>query len=79
MNEAEELEFLSRVMAENRRNAEFRGITQKVVELISLIAAAAILVMMAYNGRIPDWWAIALVLAGTACVFFRLGRFVSGY
>lgn len=75
----DEFDFLNQCTAENRRKAEFRGITQKVVELIGLIAAAAILVMMAYNGRIPDWWAIALVLAGTACVFYRLGRFMSGY
>lgn len=75
----DELEHLNQIAAQNRRKAEFNGIARMAVELMGLVAAAAVLVTMAYAGRIPDWWTIALVLAGTGCVFFRLGRFVGGF
>jgi membrane protein YdbS with pleckstrin-like domain len=74
----DEFDFLNRRTAENRRINDTRAAFRMIGELLALIIAAAVLVILAYIGKIPDWWTIALVLAGTGCVFFRLGRFVGG-
>lgn len=72
----DEFDFLNQRTAENRRINDTRAAFRMIGELLGLIIAATVLVILAYTGRLPDWWAIALVLAGTACVFFRLGQFV---
>ena len=72
----DEFDFLNQRTAENRRINDTRAVFRMIGELLSLVIAATVLVIMAYIGRLPDWWAIALVLTGTACVFFRLGQFV---
>lgn len=76
MNEMAEFDFLNQWTAENRRINDTRAMFRMIGELLGLVIAATVLVILAYAGRLPDWWAIALVLAGTACVFFRLGQFV---
>lgn len=72
----DEFEFLNHQSAQNRRINDTRAAFRMIGELLGLIIGAVALVLMAYAGQLPDWWAIALTLAGTACVFFRLGRFI---
>ena len=74
----DEFAFLNQRTAENRRINDSRAAFRMIGELLALIIVATVLVILAFVGMIPDWWTIALVLAGTACVFFRLGRFVGG-
>ena len=72
----DEFDFLNQRTAENRRINDTRAVFRMIGEFLGLIIAATMLVILAYIGRLPDWWAIAMVLAGTGCVFFRLGQFV---
>lgn len=83
----DEFDFLNQQTAENRRikaaqDAEARRINsakeafRMITDLICLAIVTAALVLLAYTGQISVWLAACLVLADTACVFFRLGRFV---
>ena len=83
----DEFDFLNQQTAENRRikaarAAEIRRINsaratfRMIMDLVDLIVVTAALVLLAYTGHVSVWLAACLLLAGTACVFFRLGRFI---
>ena len=72
----DEFDFLNRRTAENRRANEVRATWRMVIELVWLIAGSAVLAFLVCIGLMPELLAIAIVLAATAFVFFRLGRFI---
>lgn len=74
----DEFDFLNRRTAENRRANEVRATWRMVIELVWLIVGSAVLAFLVCVGLMPDLLAVAIVLAATAFVFFRLGRFVGG-
>ena len=74
----DEFDFLNQRTAENRRINDTRAAFRMIGELLALIIAAAVLAILACIDLAPNWLAFTLVLAGTARVSFRLGRFVGG-
>lgn len=72
----DEFDFLNRRTAENRRANEVRATWRMVVEFVWLIVGSAVLAFLVCVGLMPDLLAVAIVLAATAFVFFRLGRFI---
>ena len=74
----DEFDFLNQRTAENRRINDTRAAFRMIGELLALLIAAAVLAFLACIDLAPNWLAFTLVLAGTARVSFRLGRFVGG-
>lgn len=74
----DEFDFLNQRTAENRRINDTRAAFRMIGELLALLIAAAVLAILACIDLAPNWLAFTLVLAGTARVSFRLGRFVGG-
>lgn len=72
----DEFDFLNQRTAENRRINDTRAAFRTIGELLALLIAAAVLAILACIDLAPNWLAFTLVLAGTARVSFRLGRFV---
>ena len=72
----DEFDFLNRRTAENRRANEVRATWRMVIELVWLIVGSAVLAFLVCVGLMPDLLAVAIVLAATAFVFYRLGRFI---
>lgn len=74
----DEFDFLNQRTAENRRINDAQTAFHMICELLALLIAAAVLAILACIDLAPNWLAFTLVLAGTARVSFRLGRFVGG-